>query len=526
MATFARKLVSPRPWSFWVIVVLSGLGIGVLLYHTRFGTAVTGDAVQYIAGARSLIAGTGFSMLNGSGQVQPITAFPPFFSTVMAAIGLMGFDPLQIARYLNATLFGLNIALVGLLLYRHSGSNSLAVLAALLVMTSKTLVVVHASAMSEPLFITMELVNLYALTRYAEAKAGTWVVVAGAAVGLSAVTRFVGLALVGAGGLALMVLGDHDWRDRARAALVYGALGILPFAYWSARNLNLVGSATARPMQFLITRTRLALMLGEASSWVFPESIVRRTRILLLAGLLLAGVLLLLYLLRAMWRDWRLPTALRWFSALLAASLGSYLAGLWASIAFLDASMEITHRYLSPAYVVSWVLLVLLLWSRFGRVTPASPTGRAVLLGALVVFSAHAWAGVGHLRNPGLVFGYTDTRFPSGTVQALQQLHPKLTIVTNQREKVYILSGRPAFSVPLWLDHFTKEPREDFPQQMQAYWDRMHQGAVLALFDDYLLHQDPPTTSTLTEGLVLLVDANDGSLYVDPQAWLGSLPDQ
>jgi hypothetical protein len=68
------------------LIMLAGF-VAVLLATGR-GVGVTPDSISYIGGARSLLAGDGFSM---PGNVpMPITHFPPFYSLLLAAIGSLG----------------------------------------------------------------------------------------------------------------------------------------------------------------------------------------------------------------------------------------------------------------------------------------------------------------------------------------------------------------------------------------------------------------------------------------------------
>ena len=74
---FRKTLGNSVPWGKLALLILGVVGILLLGYHTRFGAATNGDAVQYVAGARSILAGDGFGMPDGFGEVQPLIAMPP-----------------------------------------------------------------------------------------------------------------------------------------------------------------------------------------------------------------------------------------------------------------------------------------------------------------------------------------------------------------------------------------------------------------------------------------------------------------
>ena len=52
--------------------------------------------------ARNLLAGRGLTIPWGAWAGQPVSHFPPLFPLVLAAIGSLGLDPWDAARYLNA----------------------------------------------------------------------------------------------------------------------------------------------------------------------------------------------------------------------------------------------------------------------------------------------------------------------------------------------------------------------------------------------------------------------------------------
>ena len=108
--------------SFLTLGLLAVLGAFLILAATPEGLGLSDDSIAYIAGARSLLAGDGYreAWLESN---QPVTHFPPVFSGTLALIGLTGIDPINGARLVNALLFGINAALLGLLGWRATKSS-------------------------------------------------------------------------------------------------------------------------------------------------------------------------------------------------------------------------------------------------------------------------------------------------------------------------------------------------------------------------------------------------------------------
>jgi len=108
------KYLQPKFWILiGILLILGATGAVMLFTTTPLGLGLGNDSVAYIAGARSLLAGNGYSRIWLYDQ-KPITHFPPFFSLVLAIIGFTGIDPLTGANGLVIFLYALNTILVGL----------------------------------------------------------------------------------------------------------------------------------------------------------------------------------------------------------------------------------------------------------------------------------------------------------------------------------------------------------------------------------------------------------------------------
>ncbi len=95
----------------------SVVGATALLFSTRWGIGLSPDSVVYFASARTLLSGYGLSDSFTTGEFLPLTHCPPLFSAGFAGLGLVGIDPLDGARWLNALIFRAKIPLLGLVGY-------------------------------------------------------------------------------------------------------------------------------------------------------------------------------------------------------------------------------------------------------------------------------------------------------------------------------------------------------------------------------------------------------------------------
>ena len=156
--------LNSRLASFLTLGGLALLGVILVLQTTPEGLGLSDDSIAYVAGARSLLAGQGYreAWLASNG---PVTHFPPGFSAALALVGLTGIDPLRGARFVNALLFGLNAAMLGLLGWRATKSAWAGIILCALFVSNDSLFRVHVVAMSEPLFLFFSLLAFLTLDR-------------------------------------------------------------------------------------------------------------------------------------------------------------------------------------------------------------------------------------------------------------------------------------------------------------------------------------------------------------------------
>ncbi|NWF64336.1 MAG: phospholipid carrier-dependent glycosyltransferase, partial [Chloroflexi bacterium] len=296
--------------SFLTLILLAVTGTCLILTATPEGLGLSDDAIAYIAGARSLLAGQGYreAWLESN---QPVTHFPPGFSGTLALLGLVsGFDPLRGARFLNAILFGLNAAWLGLLGWRMTKSSIAGIALAALFIVNDSLLRVHAVAMSEPLFLFFSLLaflcfDLARTPGLSPKWSGEydWLVAAGVLSGLAYLTRYSGLALVATFLAALFVIRD-TWRKRLIGGAAYLA-GFAPWAVgWAVRNSLLGGTATNRSLAWHPPTTE-NIQLGVRTFAEFLVPILEWKRPLIKMPAFFPSVLVILGLGLLIWLAWR-----------------------------------------------------------------------------------------------------------------------------------------------------------------------------------------------------------------------------
>lgn len=508
-------MTKPQTAAFLTFSLLALSGIFLILYATPQGLILSDDSIAYIAGARSILSGQGYreAWLASNG---PVTHFPPFFSAFLALIGISGLDPLRGARFLNAVLFGANIFLLGVIGWRMTKSQIAGAALAFLFLVNYSLVRVHATAMSEPLYIFLTLIAFLVFDFYFQRKQKRWLIVTGALVGLAYLTRYAGLALFATCVASLFLLREN-WRDRlARSALFVGSF--LPFALgWSLRNQLVAHNATNRTLSYHpLTLENIQTGIYNLSLFLMPVEVWRRALVkipnLFAVIVWLVGAGLLIWLLQKGLTKFfkphtKTPEILSFISALY---IFGYLASIVSSMLLFDASTKFQLRILAPIFVSALILTIYFLAQLQSKQKLLSSLCYLIL----IAFSTYgAFNLTAQLHKGGQ--GYASFQwYDSEAMKFLRNLPEDVRIYTNEAAPVYLYTQRGAYVLPDLVDPVTGQARGGFEEGLATLQADVLSGkAVLALFDIGKDEQTQRLYQTLGAGLYLAFDKQDDTIY-------------
>jgi len=511
----------PRLVSFIALCLIAVTGVVLVIRATPDGLGLSDDSIAYIAGARSMAAGDGYREAWLASN-QPVTHFPPAFSSVLAFFGFLGMDPLRAVRWVNALLFGLNAALLGILCWRMTPSLAAGVVLAALFVASGEMFSVHAVAMSEPLFIFLSLLAFWMFDLYFERDHHwLWMIACGTFVGLAYLTRYAGLALAATFALALLIL-RTTWRKRLTSIGVLLA-SMLPWLLgWSLRNRLVAGNVTNRTFAWHpLTSENILPGLRVFSEFFIPIEALRRVIfkqpwiieamiVLVLGGLLVWAAVTTRRYLSHPQRERTGKEAREVLSFTTALFVFAYLASILASMLMFDAATKFKLRILAPILVSLLILLVLFgIWMRSRR------RGLVIVLTLLLLgisiykqtITLNTWAKT--------ELGYASFQwYDSKAMDYLNELPAEVMIYTNEPGAVYLYTGRGCYVLPDRFDSATATARANFEKGvaiMQA--DINHGKAVLALFDHgENVSRDVPA---LTAGLYLAHKSSGDEIYTE-----------
>jgi 4-amino-4-deoxy-L-arabinose transferase-like glycosyltransferase len=276
--------VSDRRWLAAVVVLALAVRLVVVLATPGFRPQT--DAADYDRIAVSLADVNRFAPSVLAPDGGPSAFRPPMFPVALAAVyKLSGTGSAstrwEAGRILEALLGAATVALTFLIALRL-WTRRVAVLCAAIAAVYPPLVLIGSSLMSESLYIPLVLgAVLTALVARAEPARWRWVAASGVLVGLAALTRSNGIALLVP--VALLVWGRPPrlrW-PALRAPVILLAAALLSLVPWTIRNLHafhgLVPVSTESGYAFAGTYDRFAQTRSDfPAMWVPPVTELRQ----------------------------------------------------------------------------------------------------------------------------------------------------------------------------------------------------------------------------------------------------------
>lgn len=441
------------------------------------------DAASYLGAAESLVDRRGFRVPTAdwwnADSTQPLTHFPPGLSTAIALPTTLGMAPVQASRLVNALAAFVTLATLVLLVI-DATSVAVGAVAGLVVLVMPSMYEVHASVLSEPLFLACAALALSAMVRRPASPLTSGIP---AALGLMA--RYVGVSLV----LSVAVwtaAQPAPMPVRLRRALTSVLPAVVLQGSWVLWRRYVAATASIRTLA-LYGDLRLTITQGfqTIEAWLVPDPGVwswslRHHR--LLAVITLATAALVVGKGALMLHAWptTAPTTEREACTVRAERLlqaGSLMTVLYLAVVVVarlvaDPLIPFDQRMLAPVFLLATILFVVCLFHWWRSTASALP--RTALAGALLIWCVATtlvtWRQHRHVR----AFGSDiDTpRWARSELIAFARAegasHP---LYANQPAAVYLHLHRPARGVP-GLEESHR--MEEFADTVRA-----HDGRVL-----------------------------------------------
>jgi hypothetical protein len=497
-----KQLVSRK--SLLLILLLSMLalaGIALLAHVTPYGVGIYIDTLYYVTSARNLLNGIGMGRLTGTGVFKPMTHYPPFYALALAFTQVLGFDILDGARWVSMLAFGLVILLAGWIVWQRTRSVFFGLATASLVLGSGVLLRTFSWAISEPLYIVLELSGFILLAAYFNFSRRGWLVAVSLVIGLALLTRYVGFSLLVAFSLTLLANRSMEISRRWMDAFLFLLLSLLPSVIWFIRNLWVSGSLANRAISWHpIPEAKFASLVKDVLGWgLIPQrlAIGHETLVFsLTTAILLIGSLV--WLARTWPRRGAAPTQ----EMVLLLSSWAYLGLLAVSLYWIDATTPLNNRILMPLYLNILLLTgigMALLWQR------STALSRLIAVGMLLwssYFTLTRLNGtIQDLTRDGQ--GYASLQWKnSPTMQFVRQQDPPL-VYTNDVTALYFQAGKDSDGIP--------NSNSDEAEFQALRQNLRSSGGLLVLLGN--LTGEFASQEELTQGMTRIGKFEDGAVY-------------
>ena len=201
------------------------IGFYVIYLYTKYsGVGISPDSIMYASTATNIQAHASLLTFNKT----PLTFFPVFYPFFLGAIQFIsGIDPIKAGAIIDATLFAGVLFTTGWILSKfiaHSTIYKWLILVAIIL--SPGLLEIYTYLWSETLFILEIVFFIVAYWRYMQTHTISSLAWVGLITAIACITRYVGITIIGAGGLMLLLDDLLPWKKKTGHILFYGFLSI------------------------------------------------------------------------------------------------------------------------------------------------------------------------------------------------------------------------------------------------------------------------------------------------------------
>ena len=404
-----------RDYTIPLLLIVAFAGSVISLYATRWCIGLSPDSTGYIAAAHNLAAGGCLCEVRS----EPAVEYPPLYPVLLAVLERLGLDPVDGARWLNASLLAGNIFLVGLVIRLNTSNSVFApILGSVLMMSSFGILKIHSMAWTEPLFIFFTLLGALALGAFISNPKQPILVFAAILVGLACLTRYAGLSLIITGVVGMLIMSRKSFAEIILDSVIFVGISVFPMALWMLRNFYLSGSMTGRTFEFhLISLGHVRTALLTISHWLvpLPPEAPYDLRIALVLGVVLIPIILLTRKAQRGSGVNCIPIIkhLKETPLLFGIFILVYMGFLIVSISFFDFVTPLDYRILSPVYVSALIFALCLTYKVFALAQEewglrTSAKGLGIALALVYIASGGAWL---MLRSDGHVAGWSSNNW-------------------------------------------------------------------------------------------------------------------
>ena len=429
------------------------------------GPGLDPDATAYLGAGISLAAGHGLRVPTAiwfnPDTTAPLSHFPPGFPTLIAAGITAGLIPTNAARFIEAAAAATTVAFVAFLLF-EAGTIIGAFTAVALLAATPAMVIVHASVLSEPLFLALLVCFVWQLSRQGE---NNWrrTLALGALAAAATLVRYAGASLIIAAVFDAWLGDDRTVLDnlsaRMRRAALAGALPVLTLAAWTFTRPHTPDGSIRRMALYADGLGGTFLDGAETfGRWLAPDIDALAVRSLI--AVLMGGALLMLFVHAArLRRNAPSDAPCRYRTRVqrgLAITASCYALVLIASRLFADPMIPFDERLLAPLLVLGTLAIAFALGTLWQ--SPEWRTAHRVMLPYTIVAVAIWMFGASRVSAGWAIDYRTDGGDLAGREWRLSPLvdwaahaGASVRLYSNWPEAIWFHTGRASYDLPIDL---------------------------------------------------------------------------
>jgi hypothetical protein len=468
------------------------LGSIILLVATKWGLGISDDSYYYIYPTQDYLNGMRFN---------PSLHYPPFLSLLLLIPGLIRVNLLDACHWMNACLFGINIAIISYLMWIIRRSHPLAVLTAVGFFSLGFFFELHAWVMSEALFIFLTLCGFLFLIIWLDSRRPLWLIISGLLWGLSTTTRYIGITGLIAGSILLLVF----IKPRSFINLVwFVSSGLVPIVGMVMLSVSQSGGISDRNFDYYpISYGNLLAGVRSMVETIIPGRFVAGYEsiwlIILLVCIIFSGLLLFARSTQFANRVNRAKYS-RVISITFYLYIAVYLFILINSRVFFDPLIPFDARMLGPILIVSIMLFLLLVGDIWPRIHVMCKWAFFLVIVMLLVVNGIRTIKIMHsYYEQGR--GYSSARDHISETYAYLRSYPDIQIYSNAPAALYFWIGR----------HTLALTGSEGLSEMKKHIAR--DGGLVVIFDSIPLELYNLDREQVIEGLTVLITLSESTIY-------------
>jgi len=479
--------------SLAISVIAAAVITGLLLAVTPWGLGLSPDSVKYLEAARHWYDHADLSEFSSH--------WPPLFPMLVGTVSHVTGDPALAGKLLVSSALFANVVLIGMLLARLTTLPAWAHAVALAaICLSAGFFEYHLVLVTEPLFVTLMLLNFHGLERMLRhPKPGpmAWAAMLGLITAAAIMLRYAGVFLLALNLVALVLISAMPLKIRLIQAAVTTAVASTPLALWLLYNSARGGGGTNRSIGWHPPADQHYAQLAETLNQWFnvPSALwmVAAALILIAAGVI--GI-----------RE-RCTIA-----GICGQALVVYSVLIFSSISLVDFQTPLDSRILAPVFVPAVFVLIHGLGpiARRSSLPAWTPAIAVAVLLATTLPGSYDTARQSHVNG----LGFANRSLEElRIVQFAQQLPEGARIATNAPEILVTQLDRSGSMLPRFVDPNSGEWVSSYEQRMDGL---AHNADVIIHFSFRTSRNYLPGPEQISEidGFTLVYGQEDGFIWV------------